>query len=108
MKFETEIIAMASSLVNGGDENVVGCTTSGVIYCFVYMKKNLKYLYILQGTESIILAIKSHRDYYRSKYGLDAPEMIACTSAHAAVDKACEVLRFVQTYLFVYLVFLFL
>lgn len=94
MKFESEVIAMTASLMYSGgsraDDNdnsstssskhglhstteVCGCTTSG-------------------GTESIILAIKSHRDYFRDKYGITAPEMIACTSAHAAVNKACDLM----------------
>jgi len=77
MKCEAEIVSMAASLVGGGPDGkvktLVGCTTSG-------------------GTESIILAIKAHRDYYRVEYGITEPEMIACVSAHAAVDKACEML----------------
>ncbi|CAM9180541.1 unnamed protein product [Ectocarpus fasciculatus] len=73
MKYESEIIAMVANMMNGGDASVVGCVTSG-------------------GTESIILAIKTHRDYYREKYGITEPEMIACTSAHAAVNKGCDML----------------
>lgn len=73
MKFESEIIAMTASLVRGGVETVCGCTSSG-------------------GTESIILAIKSHRDYYRAKYHIQHPEMVACITAHAAVDKACDMM----------------
>lgn len=44
------------------------------------------------GTESIILAIKAHRDYYRDKYHIYSPELVCCVSAHAAVDKACDLL----------------
>ena len=44
------------------------------------------------GTESIILAIKSHRDFYTKKYGISHPEMVACITAHAAVDKACDLM----------------
>jgi sphinganine-1-phosphate aldolase len=73
MKYESEVIAMVADMVNGGDSSVVGCVTSG-------------------GTESIVLAIKTHRDFYRAKYGITAPEMIACTSAHAAVNKGCDLL----------------
>lgn len=73
MKYESEIIAMVADMMNGGDSSVVGCLTSG-------------------GTESIVLAIKTHRDYYREKYGITAPEMVACTSAHAAVNKGCDLL----------------
>jgi sphinganine-1-phosphate aldolase len=39
------------------------------------------------------LAIKSHRDYYCKKYGIKHPELIAATSAHAAVDKACDMMN---------------
>jgi len=73
MKFESEIIAMTANLVNGGLSSVCGATSSG-------------------GTESIILAIKAHRDYYRSVYNITEPELIAGLSAHAAVDKACDML----------------
>ncbi|RYY82926.1 aminotransferase class V-fold PLP-dependent enzyme, partial [archaeon] len=49
--------------------------------------------YIIQGgTESIILAIKTHRDYFRQKYDITQPEMLCGISAHAAVDKACDML----------------
>ncbi len=50
-----------------------GCTTSG-------------------GTESIVLAIKAHRDYYSRRHGITRPELVCCVTAHAAVDKACELL----------------
>ena len=96
MKFEAEIISMATALVDGkyhlndgshsssqssSDGNktesnvssICGCTTSG-------------------GTESIVLAIKAHRDYYIHRHGITRPEIIACVSAHAAVDKACDML----------------
>lgn len=79
MKFECEIIQMAASLVGGGKgTGVVGCTTSG-------------------GTESIILSVKAHRDYHREKWGMEQysgerAEVVACVSAHAAVDKACDIM----------------
>jgi sphinganine-1-phosphate aldolase len=44
------------------------------------------------GTESIILAIKAHRDFYRDVHGITAPEMVVGVSAHAAVDKACDLM----------------
>lgn len=86
MKFESEIISMTASLMNGGRSlegtEICGCTSSG-------------------GTESIILAIKAARDYYRERKGIGKrggggrggkPEVIACISAHAAVDKACDIM----------------
>jgi glutamate/tyrosine decarboxylase-like PLP-dependent enzyme len=53
-----------------GDADVVGNFTSG-------------------GTESILLAVKAARDYYRSiRPEITAPEMILPTTAHAAFHKA--------------------
>ena len=43
-KFEAEVIAMTASLLNGGDDGVCGCMTSG-------------------GTESILMAAKTHRQW---------------------------------------------
>jgi len=62
-------VAMSAAHVNG-DENVVGNFTSG-------------------GTESIILAIKAARDYFRvHKPEIKEPEMILPVTAHAAFHKA--------------------
>lgn len=66
---EAELIAMTSNMLHGTG---VGCTTSG-------------------GTESIMLAIKAHLVYYGKRRGILFPELICGTTAHAAVDKACEV-----------------
>ena len=77
MKYDSEIIAMTASLVSGGLNTVCGCTSSG-------------------GTESIILAIKAHRDFYRQVHGILHPELVCCTSAHAAVDKACDLMGIKQ------------
>ena len=77
IKFESEIISMTSELVGGNSKTnpgIQGCTTSG-------------------GTESIVLAIKAHRDYFRDEKGIHEPNMICCTTAHAAVDKACDLLN---------------
>ncbi|KAF1334873.1 Sphingosine-1-phosphate lyase, partial [Globisporangium splendens] len=72
-KFEAEVIAMTASLMSNGSDEVCGTLSSG-------------------GTESIFLATKTHREYYRSKHGITKPEIIACVTAHAAIDKACELL----------------
>lgn len=45
------------------------------------------------GTESIIMAIKTHRDYFRDFHNITAPEMVVGNSAHAAVDKACDLMN---------------
>eukprot|EP00286_Rhodomonas_abbreviata_P008968 CAMPEP_0181342754 /NCGR_PEP_ID=MMETSP1101-20121128/31185_1 /TAXON_ID=46948 /ORGANISM="Rhodomonas abbreviata, Strain Caron Lab Isolate" /LENGTH=253 /DNA_ID=CAMNT_0023454265 /DNA_START=60 /DNA_END=818 /DNA_ORIENTATION=- len=81
MKFEAEVISMTANMVNGANTgggsascpDVCGATTSG-------------------GTESIILAIKAHRDYWRDNFGITKPEIVVGNSAHAAVDKACDMM----------------
>jgi len=66
-KMEAEVVRMTLSLFNG-DEKTCGAMTSG-------------------GTESILMAIKSYRDWGRSK-GIQNPNFVASESAHAAFDKA--------------------
>jgi len=75
-KFEAEIVAMTASMlgaVGGGDpENrIVGAVSSG-------------------GTESILLAMKTYRDWARDNKGIKRPEMIVPTTVHAAFDKASQ------------------
>jgi len=72
-KYEAEVIAMTASLVNGGNESVCGTVTSG-------------------GTESIFMAAKAHREWAKKTKGVTEPEIVAPVNAHAAIDKACEVL----------------
>ncbi|KAI3378746.1 hypothetical protein SNEBB_010385 [Seison nebaliae] len=68
-KMEVEVVRWVSNGFNG-DDNVVGCVTSG-------------------GTESIMLACKSSRERARAK-GIKFPEMILATSAHVAFHKAAD------------------
>ncbi|KIG12735.1 Pyridoxal-dependent decarboxylase [Enhygromyxa salina] len=77
LKFEKEVVAMAASHLRG-DEQVVGNFTSG-------------------GTESIILAVKSARDWARSRRpelarSAQRPKIILPTTAHAAFHKAAHYL----------------
>ena len=68
-KLENEVISMCTSLFNG-DEKVRGNITSG-------------------GTESILLAIKSARDWARThRPNIKYPEVIIPASAHPAFMKA--------------------
>lgn len=70
-RFETEVIAMVAALL-GSDGTVVGNLTSG-------------------GTESILLAVKTARDYFRARCpDMRAPELILPASAHPAFDKAAR------------------
>jgi len=69
-KFETEILAMAASLL--GDENAAGTVTSG-------------------GTESLLMAVKTARDWARkNRPEIKEPEMILPISGHPAFEKASE------------------
>ncbi len=71
-KFEAEIVSMTARLLGANETNeIVGTVTSG-------------------GTESILLALKTYRDFARDKKGITAPEIIAPVSAHAAFDKAAQ------------------
>lgn len=73
-RMEREVVAMTAALLGGGPRgraSVCGCLTSG-------------------GTESILTAIRATRDFFAQQRGsASQPELIAATSAHAAVHKAC-------------------
>ncbi|RXW20269.1 hypothetical protein EST38_g5579 [Candolleomyces aberdarensis] len=66
-KMEAEIVAMVLKIYNAPATGV-GVVTSG-------------------GTESIIMALKTYRDWARKTKGITEPEMILPASAHAAFDK---------------------
>ncbi|EGC39408.1 sphingosine-1-phosphate lyase [Dictyostelium purpureum] len=70
-KFETETISMVSNMLNAHPK-VVGSLTSG-------------------GTESIFMAVKAYRDFYKDK--TNNPEIVVPVTIHAAFDKACEYLK---------------
>ncbi|KAI9455488.1 PLP-dependent transferase [Lactarius psammicola] len=66
-KMEAEIVAMCLRMYN--NPTGAGATTSG-------------------GTESILMSVKTHRDWARAVKGISEPEMVVPASAHAAFDKA--------------------
>jgi sphinganine-1-phosphate aldolase len=68
-KMESEVIRMTISMLQG-DRECVGAMSSG-------------------GTESILLAMKSYRDWGLSR-GLKVTEVVAPKSAHPAFDKAAN------------------
>ena len=73
LRLENELVAMARSHLHG-DEAVVGNFTSG-------------------GTESIMLAVKTARDYARARHPqITAPEIVLPLTAHAAFQKAAHYL----------------
>lgn len=67
-QFEAEVIAIVADIL-GGDQRTGGTMTSG-------------------GTESILLAMKTYREWARKKKGVKNPEVILPLSAHPAFDKA--------------------
>ncbi len=79
-KFETEVVAMTASLL-GGDAQTAGNLTSG-------------------GTESLLCAVKTARDWARVNHPeIAAPEILMPVTAHPAFEKAAEYfgLRVVKT-----------
>ncbi|MDX2170470.1 MAG: aspartate aminotransferase family protein [Deltaproteobacteria bacterium] len=73
LKLETTLVGLAAAHLNG-TPGVVGNFTSG-------------------GTESIILAVKTARDYARAhRPGLGRCEVVLPVTAHAAFHKACHYL----------------
>lgn len=75
VKFEAEVVAMTAALLGSKEKTsggkVCGNMTSG-------------------GTESILMAVKTSRDYMKTKKGITNPEMIIPVSAHSAYDKAAQ------------------
>lgn len=73
--FESEIVKMTARLLHGdpshpdSEQQVVGTVTSG-------------------GTESILLAMKTYRDWAHAEKGITEPEIVAPETAHPAFDKA--------------------
>ncbi|HMJ10947.1 MAG TPA: aminotransferase class V-fold PLP-dependent enzyme [Polyangiaceae bacterium] len=79
VKMEAEIVSMTAHMLGAGalghepgtPEGVCGTLSSG-------------------GSESIQLAMRTYRDYFRSKKNITAPEMVIPASAHVAFEKAAQ------------------
>jgi len=69
-RFEAEVVRMTASMLHG-DDQVAGTMTSG-------------------GTESLLMAVKTYRDWARATKGITEPEMVLPVTAHAAFDKAAH------------------
>lgn len=67
---ETEVIAMAAWMLNG-NRKTTGTMTSG-------------------GTESILMSVKTHRDWAEDTKGITNPEIILPNTVHPAFDKAAH------------------
>jgi glutamate/tyrosine decarboxylase-like PLP-dependent enzyme len=70
---ETETVSMCADLFHG-DEQVCGTVTSG-------------------GTESIILAVKTARDWAKKNRGIENPHVVTADSVHPAFIKAFHLLN---------------
>jgi glutamate/tyrosine decarboxylase-like PLP-dependent enzyme len=70
-KFESEVISMTADLLSAPEGT--GNMTSG-------------------GTESILMAVKTARDFARAERGVIEPEMVLPVSAHPAFDKSAQYL----------------
>lgn len=72
-KYEAEVVAMTARMLGGEharpETPVAGTVSSG-------------------GTESIMLAMRTYRDYARERRGIERPGIVAPVTAHAAFDKA--------------------
>jgi glutamate/tyrosine decarboxylase-like PLP-dependent enzyme len=72
-KFEADIVAMTAHMLGASNtsDEICGTVTSG-------------------GSESIVLAMKTYRDYARERRGITQPEIVAPVTAHPAFDKAAQ------------------
>jgi sphinganine-1-phosphate aldolase len=78
-KYEAEIVSMTAGMLGAGSVpgeigalgEIGGTVTSG-------------------GTESILLAMKTYRDWARERRGIRQPEMVVPVTAHAAFEKASQ------------------
>lgn len=77
VRFESEVVAMTATLLGSKKKSsggqICGNMTSG-------------------GTESILLAVKSSRDYMKSRKGIKKPEMYAMLHFSILTVVACEVI----------------
>jgi len=76
VKYEAEVVAMTADMLNAAEAQrlhpktkICGSVTSG-------------------GTESILMAMKSYRDWARAKKGVKHPNIVIPLTAHPAFDKA--------------------
>ncbi|MDH5371699.1 MAG: aspartate aminotransferase family protein [Acidimicrobiia bacterium] len=69
-RFEAEVVRMTATMLNG-DAAVSGTMTSG-------------------GTESLLMAVKTYRDWGRAVRGIDRANMVLPRTAHAAFGKAAH------------------
>jgi len=78
IKYEAEIVSMTANMLSAREAQrmdpkarVCGAVTSG-------------------GTESILMAMKTYRDWAREEKGITRPEIVLPVTAHPAFDKAAQ------------------
>lgn len=67
-QMDSEVVQMVVNMYNGGND-ACGCFTTG-------------------GTESILMAMKTYRDWGLAVKGITEPNIVVCDTAHAAFFKA--------------------
>jgi len=67
-QMDSEVVQMVINMYNGGAD-ACGAFTTG-------------------GTESILMAMKAYRDWGKAEKGITNANIVVCTTAHAAFDKA--------------------
>jgi sphinganine-1-phosphate aldolase len=71
-QMEAEIVSMAVNMYNGSPEaGNCGSITTG-------------------GTESIMMAVKTYRDFAKNERDISKPNLVMPVTAHPAFDKACQ------------------
>eukprot|EP01123_Difflugia_compressa_P016165 TRINITY_DN972_c1_g1_i1.p1 TRINITY_DN972_c1_g1~~TRINITY_DN972_c1_g1_i1.p1 ORF type:complete len:554 (-),score=91.42 TRINITY_DN972_c1_g1_i1:15-1445(-) len=70
-KMEAEIISMVVDMYNGTAIGACGSMTSG-------------------GTESILMSVRTHKEWAKAHKGITRPHMIVPVTAHAAFDKGAD------------------
>ncbi|MEO1863627.1 MAG: aminotransferase class V-fold PLP-dependent enzyme [Verrucomicrobiia bacterium] len=78
-KYEAEIVSMTAKMLGAEYAADKGDSSSDV--CGVVSSG---------GTESILLAMKTYRDWARDKRGIKSPEIIVPSTVHVAFDKAAH------------------
>lgn len=73
-QMDSEVVGMTLRLFNGPEQSC-GAFTTG-------------------GTESILMSMKSYRDWGAKVKGIVVPNVVACVTAHAAFDKAAQYFKF--------------
>jgi sphinganine-1-phosphate aldolase len=89
-KFEAEIVAMTARMLGAETPEIEPAIDSKHPLSMKSPGKDVCGTITSGGTESILLAMKTYRDWARVTRGISRPEMVVPDSAHAAFDKAAQ------------------